>query len=180
MEQTGPVEAPDLVGTGIQEMVAEARRLGLKDRIQLATVVTVNPLTVRVDGDTSAIQAVSTIGPRSIGERVFVLAVPPAGNYVFGSVSQGVMKQIETGIELVQVTPAATSFTQVASFDQIWALKPTVTININSGAGETAQWHVRAINVTTLGFTTFLFKTMGTAANEWAQAYEIHWQAIAQ
>lgn len=33
----------------------------------------------------------------------------------------------------------------------------SIVCNINSGAGTTASWHVRAINVATTGFTVFLF-----------------------
>jgi hypothetical protein len=168
-------EAPELISAGTQEMVTGARRLGLTWRMQLGTVFSGDPLKVTVDGDTTPIGMVSTVGQLQPDDRVYVLAVPPSGNFVTGLVTP---RHIEIGKTGVQVTPAATSFTQAVSFTTTFASIPVITIGIVSGNGETAQWNVRAINPSTTGFTIFLYRTVGMAANAWTAEYDMHWHAI--
>lgn len=175
MMESETTEAPSLISLGAQAVVKGARRLGLTWRLQIGTVVTNNPLTVACDGDATAISMVSVCGFRQVGDRVYVLAVPPAGSYVIGSTSE---PHIEAGTTPVMVTPAGTTFTQAVAFNDLFLTVPSVTINLASGAGETAQWHVRAINITTTGFTIFLFKTSGVAANAWASDNNMTWHAI--
>ena len=64
-----------------------ARRLGLTWQRTIGTVSTVDPVTVTLDGDTEAIGVVSMIGPVTLGQRVYVDAVPPSGNFISGSAS---------------------------------------------------------------------------------------------
>lgn len=70
-------------------IVENANRLGLTWLMRRATVVTRTPgtvfITARYDGDTAAIGMVNLIGGISDGARVYVLQVPPSGNYVIGS-----------------------------------------------------------------------------------------------
>jgi hypothetical protein len=70
-----------------------------------------------------------------------------------------------------------TSFTQVVTFPVAFAVAPTVTVNIATGAGNTARWGARAITVTAANFTLFVFADSGGAAQTWA-AVPIMWQAI--
>jgi hypothetical protein len=62
----------------------------------------------------------------------------------------------QAGIANVTIT-AATSGTLIVSFDTPYDTTPAISVNINSGAGATSQWHSRAINAVTTGFTIFLF-----------------------
>jgi hypothetical protein len=56
---------------------------------------------------------------------------------------------------------------------------PTVTTNINSGAGVTARWDSRAFNVSNTGFTLFVYKTDGAdPAQTWANV-PVQWHAHA-
>lgn len=69
---------------------------------------------------------------------------------------------------------SATSYTQAVTFPTPFASTPKVFTEINSGAGPTAQWGSRAINVTVNGFTLFLF-TPNTAIAWSGQA--VNWFA---
>jgi hypothetical protein len=58
--------------------------------LRLATVIEVTSddvLLVTLDGDTVNISAFSMVGPIPVGTRVYVISLPPAGNYVVGFVS---------------------------------------------------------------------------------------------
>ncbi len=69
-----------------QQVVADARRLGLTWTLQNATVVTASPIGLQMDGDIVTIAAISMIGPIGVGLRVYVIQVPPGGNYIVGYV----------------------------------------------------------------------------------------------
>lgn len=80
----------NLVGVGAESLVRNASRLGLTWRLRLATVTTggvANFMIVRFDGDDGDVTVVSIIGSRVAGTRVYVITVPPAGNFVIGQVS---------------------------------------------------------------------------------------------
>ena len=84
----------------------------------------------------------------------------------------------ETHTQLVTFgspTPV-TSHTIVVAYDFVYATVPNVICQIVSGAGATAQWHVRPINIGTGTFTIFLF-TAGTAGAWTNQG--VQWTAIA-
>ena len=66
---------------------------------------------------------------------------------------------------------AATSATQGITFARPYATAPSVSGNINSGAGSTSGWNARAINVTTTGFTLFIFGASSTFT------VPVQWQA---
>jgi hypothetical protein len=81
-------------------------------------------------------------------------------------------KRGENGSASVSFT-AVTSSTVAVPFAHTFALPPKMTTNINNGAGATAQWHSRAINVTTTGFTLLVFAaTAGTWSN-----VDVQWTA---
>lgn len=83
----------------------------------------------------------------------------------------------QTGTQLVSFV-ALSTFTVAVNFPVAFANVPTVTVNINSGAGVTARWGARAFNVTTTGFTLFVFE--GDAADP-AQTWTnvpVQWQAM--
>lgn len=75
----------------IAALVENAKRLGLTWDLRPATVISTNPskLAVTVDGDDAAVSAVSMIGTVGIGDRVFVLLVPPGGVFIVGVTGPG-------------------------------------------------------------------------------------------
>lgn len=82
--------APEVVDAGIQAMLENAKRLGLVWTLRLATVIRgsdVAAISAVYDGDTQTISMTSVIGPLAIGARVYVVMVPPSGNYIIGTVS---------------------------------------------------------------------------------------------
>jgi hypothetical protein len=79
--------APDLIGIGAQAIVDNAKRLGLTWTLTLATVTSINPVQAITDGDTVIIGMTSMIGPLTLGQRVYVIQVPPSGNFIVGSTS---------------------------------------------------------------------------------------------
>jgi hypothetical protein len=78
---------PDLVGIAAKQIVERARQLGLTWTLRMATVGTNTSdlLTVIFDGDTIALPVVNMTGQSLVtGSRVYVLIVPPGGNFVVG------------------------------------------------------------------------------------------------
>lgn len=82
---TGP--APD-VGELVAALVERSRSLGLTWGLRPAVVrnITGSITKATYDGDTTAIRVTSLIGTLYVGQRVTVMFVPPAGNYVIGVV----------------------------------------------------------------------------------------------
>lgn len=79
----------NLMGVAVQELIRQARALGLTWTLRLATVVNNAPdaLTAIYDGDTAALSMVNmsgaTLEPQ---ERVYGLIIPPSGNFIIGRV----------------------------------------------------------------------------------------------
>lgn len=67
-----------------------------------------------------------------------------------------------TGTTNVTFT-SVTSNTSSVSFGFTFPAAPRVMTNIDSGAGATALWCSRAINISTTGFSMFVFQTQGSA-----------------
>lgn len=65
-------------------------------------------------------------------------------------------REIEQAVTLVSFTNQS-SHTRTITFSTPFSAPPVVSIGIASGAGPTARWDVRAINVTTAGFTLFTY-----------------------
>lgn len=76
-------ESPILAA--VQEAIVQSRALGLTWALRMATVVTATPLTIFYDGDAVVVNAVSMIGTLAIGQRVYVIFVPPGGNFITGT-----------------------------------------------------------------------------------------------
>lgn len=64
--------------------------------------------------------------------------------------------RIQTGFTTAGPSNAS-SFTKALAFAFPFALPPVVMVNCASGAGATAQWHQRAIGISTDGFQVFGF-----------------------
>lgn len=68
----------------VKAIVDNADRLGITWTLRPGTVASSSPLTVTMDGDTVPISMFSMIGATYAGQRVWILIVPPSGNYVIG------------------------------------------------------------------------------------------------
>lgn len=82
-------EAADLVSIGAQALIDRAKELGLTWTLRLATVIlpkSSSQTSVIYDGDTVAIDIVNMGTYVIAGDRVYVIQVPPAGNYICGRV----------------------------------------------------------------------------------------------
>lgn len=90
MESDDSRVAPALISTGVQELVSQASRLGLTWEMKLGTVTTTasTSVKVRLDADSVAIVMTSMLETQVLpGDRVYVVTIPPAGNYVIGRVA---------------------------------------------------------------------------------------------
>lgn len=79
------------VDTAVQEVKAQADKLGVAWQLRAGAVLAGSDpslVLLRLDGDTTPnampVQTVSLIGPLAVGARVYVLDIPPAGQYVVG------------------------------------------------------------------------------------------------
>lgn len=78
----------DVIADGAKALIDNANRLGLQWTLRPASVTNLNPLQVLVDGNTSSIAATTMLAQQfSFNQRVFVLIIPPAGNYVVGVIT---------------------------------------------------------------------------------------------
>lgn len=78
-------DAPALFSAGVSALVTEAKRLGISWNLTLATVIDETAPTVVCDGDSENITVVSMVGSLYQDQRVYILQVPPSGNFVVGS-----------------------------------------------------------------------------------------------
>src|SRR5271170_6064603 len=69
-------------------LVQNASALGLTWTLRPAAVTSSNPIMATFDGDTVPIDMTSLIGAVYAGQRVYVLIIPPSGNYIFGTTTQ--------------------------------------------------------------------------------------------
>lgn len=94
---------------GADETSKQGDRLGLKWRLRRAVVDSTDPVVmdtsevpVKFSGDDVAVRAVSLIGFVPNGLSVMVLVVPPAGNYIIGTLGAPVgQMRIETVVQTV-------------------------------------------------------------------------------
>lgn len=164
-------EAPDLISAGAEGIQDRAQHLGLTWGLRPATVnsVALNSVLATYDGDTVPIGMVSMIGTLTTGARVYVLQVPPSGNFIVGQV-----RAYESGDESFTFT-TQTSQTRAVTFTNPFLLVPRVFTNINSGAGVTQNWFSRAFNVSTTGFTLWIHGPSAT----WGGVH-VYWAAFAE
>jgi hypothetical protein len=167
--------AASLIGLGAQALIDNAKRLGLTWQLRLATVVDAvsgNQLLVRFDGDETSVTAVSMIGLVPANSRVYVISVPPSGNFAVGWVSyEHQVFHGETGTVFISFAGVA-SFTQAITFDVPFAAIPVVFTNIDSSSGNVTAWWSYAYGVTTTGFTLWVrsstVSTWNNVAVQWA------------
>lgn len=80
-----------------------------------------------------------------------------------------------SGIELVSFA-STNSHVRTVSFGITFPAPPQVFIGINSSAGATGQWHVRAYNITAVDFGLFAFSGDG-GADVWSSV-PCNWLAL--
>jgi len=136
--QNDPNAFADLFGIGAQTIVENALRLGLIWRMRMGTVTSVSTsgeAEVRLDADNLSIPVVSMIGYVDENDRVYVITVPPAGNFMVGKVSTGVPLQV-IGAEWIAASDNLTLTTAAQ-------LVPGTAITVNISTD--FQWEVSGI-----------------------------------
>lgn len=84
---------------------------------------------------------------------------------------------IQRGIELVSFT-SLESYTKDIVFASPFAVAPIMAANLAVAPSSTARWDVRAINVTTTGFTLFAYSNAAGSSATWSNV-AVHWIAVA-
>ena len=151
--------------------------VGQPSSVRIGTVDSIAPLVVSAQGvPFENVGVIDGYAPL-VGDSVALLGQcseagsDPASWLLLGKVvpSGSVLQDaIQAGTSNITVT-AATSGTLAVVFARPYTQAPSVSTNINSGAGSTASWQSRAINVTTTGFTLFIFgpSSSFTAPVQW-------------
>lgn len=102
-------------GDVVGQVQAQARRLGLTWQMVKATTVGmgVDGTTVLavVDGDTEILGMISMVGALPVGARVWVMVVPPGGNYVTALVTGGAA--FYSARQTLAASAASIVFTQI-------------------------------------------------------------------
>lgn len=83
---SSPSEIAQITASAVQQLSLDPQGLGLSWNLRIATVVNAVPLYARFDGDATnpGLAMTSMVGPVGVEQRVYVLIVPPAGNFVVG------------------------------------------------------------------------------------------------
>lgn len=145
--------------------------------VRIGTVVSVNPVTVTVQGATfTDLGTIAAYYPQ-VGDVVALLGQSnasgsdPTSWLVMGGLGAPTAQAGSESISFVTLT----SFTTPVVFDREFSRQPSVSTNINNGTGATAGWQSRAFGVTTTGFTLFVFGASSTWTN-----VDVQWQAQIQ
>jgi len=162
---------------GLAEAVQNA--VGQPSSVRIGMVDSIAPLVVSAQGvPFENVGVIDGYAPL-VGDPVALLGQcseagsDPASWLLLGKVvpSEGVLQDaLQAGTSNIAVT-AATSGTLAIAFARPYSTAPSVSANINSGAGATASWQSRAINVSTTGFTLFIFGPSSTFT------VPVQWQA---
>lgn len=152
--------------------------VGQPASVRVGTVDSINPLVISAQGvpfeDVGVLESYSP----QVGDTVPLLGqCSETGSDPASWLALGAARSTPDGMQAGQALVtfvAQTGFTQAVVFDRPFPAAPAVSTNIASGAAATAQWHSRAISVTTTGFTIFVF-TAGIAAS-WTDV-PVQWQA---
>lgn len=91
MTGPGPIAQPPsdvatVVGSAIKQLTLDPQAHGITWTLRIATVIQSSPLYAIFDGDPTSggLRMESLIGTLAPGARVYVIAVPPSGNFAFG------------------------------------------------------------------------------------------------
>jgi hypothetical protein len=136
--------AADLISVGADALVKNSIRLGISWRLRLATVsnaIDSNSMEVLIDGDSVSIVIVSMIGEVPAGRRVYVITIPPAGNYAVGFVSGNYLiadLRHEFNTQLTSSTSTSTTYANLTNIAGVAFVAPfsgIVTIHYTARLG---------------------------------------------
>ena len=154
------------IGVAAKSIADNANALGLTWQLRLGTVVTssvTEQITVRLDGDTEPIGMISMIGTLPTNLRVYVITIPPSGNYVVGFASSyttkpcyGIGKQTGTlGTTGVEAAIAAASWVEepnvIIGPQQIVKVTLTICLFPSTATNSIAIVRIRKGSVSTTG-----------------------------
>lgn len=192
-----PHEDPlvSLMGVGVEALVRNAFRLGLTWRLRLGTVQDnegngTDFFAVRMDGDEQVIPVTSMIGAQAADTRVYVITVPPAGNYAIGWVTGDVPRYPGQRIATTIVSVDSAGFTNAAE-----VIIASVTASLIEGltykiwfwgglmstiTGDEFQTRIREDSAagTQLSFNATSI-TRAAATGDWTATLEAQYTAIA-
>lgn len=147
---------PDL--TRITELIRTANRLGLTWGLRPGTVVSVlapytpREASVRMDGDTdTAITVVSLVNDLTLGDRVMVMWVPPAGQYAIGLLNSASLSPPSTQVS-TSSSGTITAETVVFTLPSVTLIKGTAycvrgDTRIDGATTVTAIMRLRKTNI---------------------------------
>lgn len=195
MPQGAPDDLTGLVGVGIETLVRNASRLGLTWRLRLGTVqenegASADFLAVRMDGDEQTIPVTSMIGAQAADTRVYVITVPPAGNYAIGWVTGDVPRYPGTRIATTTISVDSAGFTNAAEVIIASVTAPLIeglTYKIwfwgglmSTAAADELQTRIREDNAAgaqlSLNSTSI---TRSSATGDWTASLEAQYTAVA-
>jgi hypothetical protein len=132
---------PSLVAAdaSTQAVVENAQRLGLKWDLKPATVVAIGAeIQVLIDGDTTALTAISLIGGVYLTQRVFVVIIPPGGIFILVAVpfsSKLVLAAAQTSVNFVVPSNMTEVELGYCARSDINAAVAQIQIRINGNSG---------------------------------------------
>ena len=121
---------PEAIGVATQSIVANAKRLGLTWTMSMATTAssTTADIAIVLDNDTEPIDAISMIGSLSADTRVYVIQVPPGGNYIVGFVGTSPpLGFLDANFSDGGNIAISNSATEVAVTSATWDVEPLFT-----------------------------------------------------
>lgn len=132
------------------------------DRLRVGTISSIVPTKVNIEGTDVPAGTLGSYVP-ILGDVVSVLRQDGTwlilGRNVAPATAVGPGPQANV---VSMAVAAAGSATQPVTFPKPFLTAPAVVTNFVSGAGSTAGWGSRAINITNLGFTMFIFGASST------------------
>lgn len=183
LDNDGTTARGVLYTDGTMFLNSEAAALVTAD-IQMAPAQSVSALRVR----TSALATVFSVSPAGAVAGTSVAAtgaVTGATGTFTGAVTGSSVVDSSNGFSMLPARRGSTnvsftsltSFTVAVTYGATFPATPTVTTNINSGDGSTSRWSSRAINVSTTGFTLFVYSEGGGPAVTWSNI-AVQWIAM--
>lgn len=152
------------IAVGAQALVDNADRLGLTWTLSLATVTQdsgTGPKAI-IDGDTVALDMVSMIGRLIPGQRVYVLRVPPSGNFIAGAFGIPSNPSNTLLAQLTGVGPQSSLVLTIPLGIKRVRLGWEAILNITTGGGgETLSFTVPGATGYTYNFTTIVTTITG-------------------
>lgn len=145
-----------------QALVENAGRLGLTWDLRPATVNGASPVSVIIDGDDAGLVATSMIGSLVVGDRVYVIKIPPGGLFIVGWVNA------PSNIPRLITDACSSAASAAIGAEAVVLTTPSATFE----NGRAFEIRVKsAYSVTIAGFALHLVRrgitTAGAAIAEW-------------